>query len=73
MSRAGCPYGNALMESFYETFKAELIRQNKFTNDELLNEAVTEYSYVWYNHVHLHSSNCYMTPLEKRNSNTNKP
>lgn len=73
MSRAGCPYDNAPMESFYGTLKAELIRQNEFTDDEHLNEAIMEYSYVWYNHMRRHSSNGYMTPFEKRNSDTNKP
>jgi len=51
----------------------QLIRQNQFTNDELLNEAAAEYSYVWYNHVRPHSSNGYKTPFEKRNRDTNKP
>lgn len=73
MSRAGCPYDNAPMESFYGTLKAELIRQNQFTDDEYLDEAIMEYFYVWYNHVRPHSVNGYMTPFEKRNSYTNKP
>ena len=33
VSRAGCPYDNSPMESFYRTFKAELIRQNSFETD----------------------------------------
>lgn len=72
MSKAGCPYDNAPMESYYGTFKAEFVRQNKFINDEILDEAVKEYAYVWYNHVRPHSSNDYMTPFEKRSSHTKK-
>ena len=30
MSKAGCPYDNAPMESFYGTFKAEFIEQHEF-------------------------------------------
>lgn len=66
MSKAGCPYDNAPMESYYGTLKAELIRQNKFEDDKKLNEAIEEYAYVWYNHVRPHSSNGYKTPFEKR-------
>ena len=29
MSKAGCPYDNSPMESFYGTFKSEFIRQNR--------------------------------------------
>ena len=30
MNKAGCPYDNSPMESFYGTFKSEFIRQNRF-------------------------------------------
>mgnify|MGYP002513885314 CR=1 FL=1 len=61
------------MESYYGTLKAELVSQNKFADDKTLDEAITEYAYVWYNHVRPHSSNGYMTPFEKRNRYTSKP
>ena len=38
MSKAGCPYDNSPMESFYGTFKSEFIRQNRFETDQELNE-----------------------------------
>lgn len=66
MSKAGCPYDNSPMESFYGTFKAEFINKHHFSSDEELNNATMDYVYVYYNHVRPHSSNNYMTPFEKR-------
>lgn len=66
MSKAGCPYDNAAMESFYGTFKAEFTKQTSFTTDEQLNKATEEYVYGYYNHIRPHSSNGYLTPFEKR-------
>ena len=53
MSKAGCPYDNAPMKSFFES-------------DEALNEATYNYIWVYYNHVRPHSSNGYLTLFEKR-------
>ena len=66
MSRAGCPYDNSPMESFYGTFKAEFIRQNSFETDLELNKSTLDYVYGYYNYIRPHSSNGYMTPFEKR-------
>lgn len=66
MNKAGCPSDNAPMESYYRTLKAELITQNTFENDMILNKAMEEYAFVWYNHIHPHSSNGYRTLFEKR-------
>lgn len=66
MSRAGCPYDNSPMESFYGTFKAEFINKHRFSTDKELNEATMDYVYVYYNHIRPHSSNGYLTPFEKR-------
>ena len=69
MSKAGCPYDNSPMESFYGTFKSEFIRQNRFETDQELNESTLDYVYGYYNHIRPHSSNGYMTPFERRYSN----
>ena len=66
MSKAGCPYDNAPMESFYGTFKADFINHHSFESDKALNEATYNYIWVYYNHVRPHSSNGYLTPFEKR-------
>lgn len=68
MSRAGCPYDNAPMESFYGTLKSEYIQQNRFKNDDELNDGILDYVYCYYNHIRPHSYNGYMTPFEKRYS-----
>jgi transposase InsO family protein len=66
MSTAGCPYDNAPMERYYNTFKAELINRFNFRTDEELSYAVSEYAYVWYNQIRPHSYNDYRTPYETR-------
>ena len=66
MSAAGCPYDNAPMERYYNTFKAELINRFNFRTDEELTHAVSEFAYVWYNQVRPHSYNDYRTPYEAR-------
>lgn len=68
MSKAGCPYDNSPMESFYGTFKAEFINKRHFGNDDELNQATTDYVYGYYNHIRPHSSNGYLTPFEKRSA-----
>jgi transposase InsO family protein len=64
MSAAGCPYDNAPMERYYNTFKSELVNRFNFSTDEEL--AVSEYAYGWYNQVRPHSYNGYQTPFEAR-------
>lgn len=66
MSRAGCPYDNAPMERYYNTLKNELTNLHHHYNDEELNQAVSEFAYIWYNHVRPHSYNDYRTPFEAR-------
>ena len=61
MSKAGCPYDNPPMESFYGTFKAEFIRQNSFETDIELNKRTLDYVYGYYNTIRPHSSNGYVT------------
>ena len=46
MSKAGCPYDNSPMESFYGTFKAEFISKHRFLTDEELNNETIDYVYV---------------------------
>ena len=66
MSAAGCPYDNAPMERYYNTFKAELINRFNFRTDEELAHAISEFAYVWYNQIRPHSYNDYRTPYEAR-------
>lgn len=66
MSKAGCPYDNSCMESFYGTFKGEFVWKHQFKTDEILNQKTEDYVYGYYNHIRPHSSNGYLTPFEKR-------
>ena len=68
MSKAGCPYDNAPMERYFNTFKNELIYLFYFKDDDLLNKAVYDYAYSWYNHLRPHSFNKGLTPFEARYS-----
>ena len=66
MRRSGCPYDNAPMERYYNTLKNELTNLHHYHNDEELNQAVSEFAYIWYKHVRPHSYNDYRTPFEAR-------
>lgn len=65
MSKAGCPYDNAPMERFYNTFKSCFYYRYTFESIEMLDEMTKEYI-NWYNYVRPHSYNDYLTPMEAR-------
>ena len=65
MSKAGCPYDNASMERFYNTFKSNFYNVTSFSNVEMMDELTTKYI-NWYNYVRPHSHNNYLTPMEAR-------
>lgn len=66
MSKAGCPYDNAPMERYFNSFKNEFYYQFKFNDDKALNDAVNDYAYEWYNHIRPHTHNNSLTPFEAR-------
>ena len=43
MSKAGCPYDNAPMERFYNTFKSNFYNVTSFSNVEMMDELTTKY------------------------------
>lgn len=65
MSKAGCPYDNAPMERFYNTFKSCFYYRFTFESVEMLDKMTREYV-NWYNYVRPHSYNDYLTPMEAR-------
>ena len=65
MSRAGCPYDNAPMERFYNTFKSNFYNVTSFSNVAMMDELTMKYI-NWYNYVRPHSYNNYLTPMEAR-------
>ena len=65
MSKAGCPYDNAPMERFDNTFKSNFYNVTSFSNVEVMDELTTKYI-NWYNYVRPHSHNNYLIPMEAR-------
>lgn len=64
MSRKGNCYDNALVESFFKTFKNEFLWRKKFNSEEELMNGIFEYIEIWYNRKRIHSSLGYLSPLE---------
>jgi transposase InsO family protein len=63
LSKKGCPYDNAVAEATFKVFKTEFVYPNKFNTLEQLELELFDYIH-WYNHIRIHSSLNYMTPVE---------
>ena len=66
LSRKGNPYDNAVSEATNKILKVEFIYQNRFESLEVLKLELAEYIY-WYNHIRIHGSLGYISPIEYRN------
>ena len=66
MSRAGCPYDNAVMERFYNTLKHEFYYLYKFNSNDILDKRLYEFVYEKYNRLRPHSANGGLTPFAAR-------
>lgn len=64
MSRRGNCYDNASMESFFKTFKVELVYQEHYATREEARKSIYSYIEVFYNRQRLHSSLGYRSPAE---------
>lgn len=64
MSRGGNCYDNASMESFFKTFKSELVYQEHYATRKEANESIYPYIELFYNRQRLHSSLGYRSPTE---------
>jgi putative transposase len=62
MSRAGCCYDNAMMESFFATLKRELIHRRSFDTREQAATEIFKYIESFYNRTRRHSSLGYLSP-----------
>lgn len=62
MSRTGNCYDNALMESFFGTFKTELVYQEDYATREAARRSIFEYIEVFYNRQRRHSAIGYQSP-----------
>jgi len=64
MSRAGEVYDNAVMESFFASYKTECVPADGFETRAQAKSETFEYIEVFYNRQRLHSTLSYLTPVE---------
>ena len=62
MSRTGCCYDNAPMESFFHSLKVELVHQHRWTTREEARRDLFVYIESYYNRQRIHSALGYLTP-----------
>lgn len=65
MSRKGNCWDNAVAESFFKTFKSELVNHVDFQTRASARLATFEYIEIWYNRRRKHSSLNYQTPIQQ--------
>jgi putative transposase len=70
MSRVGCPYDNAMAESFMKTLKHEEIDASAYRDLAHARSAIGEFIDTVYNRQRLHSALAYLSPVEFE---TNRP
>lgn len=65
LSHKGCPYDNAVAEATFKIIKTEFVKNRTF--DNLHHLQLELFDYVnWFNHLRIHSSLGYLTPVEFR-------
>ncbi len=64
MSRAGCPYDNAMAESFMKTLKHEEVDASAYRDLAHARDAIGEFIESAYNRQRLHSALAYLSPVE---------
>lgn len=68
MSRKGNCYDNCFVESWFKSFKTELIYRNTFIDKQDLRSNIFWYIEAWYNLRRRHSSLDYQSPIDYKNS-----
>lgn len=63
MSRKGCCYDNAAMESFFHSLKVELIHDASYVTRDTARQSIFEYIEVYYNRQRRHSAIGYQIPM----------
>jgi transposase InsO family protein len=69
LSMKGCPYDNAVAESTFKLIKAEFIASRRFDTLEQLRLELADFIH-WFNHIRLHGTLGYQSPVEFRNACT---
>jgi len=70
MSKAGCPYDNACVESFFSTAKRECIYRKEYVTLEEVKRDLFEYIELFYNRKRMHGFLGYRSPVEYRLAKT---
>jgi transposase InsO family protein len=65
LSKKGCPYDNAVAEATFKLFKTEFANQRKFHSLEQLALELSDHVH-WFNHLRIHGTLGYRTPVEAR-------
>jgi len=73
VSRPGCPYDNAVAESFLETLKRELIKDGAYEDRKEAKQEIFKYIELYYNTVRQHSKLGYVSPAEYERENEAMP
>ena len=63
-SRPGTPYDNAVMGSFYKSFKREVLKKKALSSKSQATMEILHYLEIYYNKKRHHSSLKYMAPFE---------
>jgi len=71
MSRAGCPYDNAMAESFMKTLKTEEVNAAQYRDLADAKARIGDFIEAVYNAQRLHSSLGYLSPMEYEDHQTN--
>lgn len=66
MSKAGCPYDNSCMESFFASLKKEYFYRREYATIDDVKRDLFYYIEIFYNRKRLHSSFGYMSPVAYR-------
>jgi transposase InsO family protein len=64
MGRTGTPADNAVIESFFDTMKLELLSDRRYRTREEAKAAIFEWIEVFYNRLRRHSTIGYLSPAE---------
>ena len=72
MSRKGNCYDNAFMESFWSSFKIELVYRRDFQTHAEARAAIFDYIEVFYNRQRAHTSISFLPPADFERLNTQK-
>lgn len=70
MSRAGCPYDNAVIERYFNTLKHECTNHYNFRTKEKMDEVMNKFEENWYNAERPHTYNNGLAPNQVYSNST---